>query len=353
MRNRRREILTQIYSTPLAAWPPHLDMLSQRLSQVSPRWQETLTLYEQPPAPVEEFVTSPLYLNLGDRVYPVVLRTLQELFSGPYTEAALCWGIGSGKSFFSSLAISYLVHRALCLRDPQAHYGLAPGSIIAFLNMGASAPQAQRVVFSEIRNRIAGSPWFRNFCGDRLKILSGEIRFPKNIVVVTGSSAETAPLGYNLLGAVLDEAAWLTETADGRHDAAEEIYHALQRRIRSRFFDQGLLVLISSPRHAGDFIERKLAEAESNPRLYASRKALWEVKPPSLYCGRFFEYEGLRVPVEYRDDFRRNPQRAMRDLAARATEAYCAYFSDPEVLEACCDLPSEPPLDEHSLPSGT
>jgi len=296
MTNARREILQTIYATPLADWRPQLEALSQRLSRISPTWREMSEAYEQPPAPVAEFVRSPLYLNLGDRVYPTVCRTLEALCSGSYQEAAICWGIGAGKSFLSSLAITYLVHRTLCLRDPQGFYGLAPGSALAFLNMGASATQAQRVVFGEIKNRINGSPWFQRFCGIKTKenpggmeIMSGEIRFPKDILVVTGNSAETCPLGYNLLGAVLDEAAWLTETQDGRHDAAEEIYHALQRRIRSRFFDRGLLVLISSPRHAGDFIERKLAEAADNPRLYASRRALWEVKPPGLYCGEGFD----------------------------------------------------------------
>ena len=37
----------------------------------------------------------------------------------------------------------------------------------------------------------------------------------------------------------------------------------------------------------------------------------------------------------------------MRDLAARPTEAYQAYFTDVEALEACCDLPGPAPLDEH------
>ncbi len=392
MSNPRQETLNTIYTSPLAAWQPHLDTLSRRLGHRSPAWREQVAIYEQPPAPPAEFVTSPLYLGLGRRVYPVVLQTLQEVFAGNYNEAAICWGIGSGKSFFSSLAISYLLHRTLCLRDPQAYYGLAPGSAIAFLNMSASAGQAQRVVFNEIKQRVSGSPWFRRFCSEArfgkhaLQVLSEEIRLPKHLVVVTGNSAETCPLGYNLLGAVLDEAAFLLTTGDGRRDAAEEIYHALRRRITSRFFDRGLLVLISSPKHVGDFLERKLAEAASpdsrrggtsvppgggccggvpssppvsggvpedqafpppsilerggqggeSSRLYASRRAIWEVKPPHFYCGRFFEYAGLQVPVEYRDDFRRNPERALRDLAARPTRAYSAWFTDEAALDACC-----------------
>ncbi|HEY3398192.1 MAG TPA: hypothetical protein VGM19_11110 [Armatimonadota bacterium] len=349
MSNSPREILERIYSTPLAALQPQLDSASAHLSRMSPTWRETLLSYEQPPAPLREFVESPLYLNLEGRVYPQVLETLEAVFTpGPtgatYTEAAICWGIGSGKSFLSSLALSYLLHRTLCLRDPQSHYGLAPGSQIAFLIMGASATQAQRVVFSEVRRRVTDSPWFRAFCGKDLQPLATEIRFPKQVFLVAGNSAETCPLGYNLLGAVLDEAAWLTETADGRYDAAEEIYHALQRRIHSRFFDQGLLLLISSPRHVGDFIERKLAEAERSPRLYASRRAIWEVKPARLYRGETFDFADLKVPVEYREDFERNPERALRDLAARATASYCAWFSEPALLTACVDSARTPAL---------
>ncbi len=301
--------------------------------------------FEQPPAPVDEFVNSPLYLNLKGRVYPQVLRTLTEILEGDYTEAAVCWGIGAGKSFLSSLAIAYLLHRTLCLRDPQDYYGLAPGTTIAFMNMAPTALQAQRIVFTEISNRINNSPWFHSDFA-RAKVLRSELRFPKDIVVVPGCSAETFPLGYNLLGAVVDEAAWFIETTDGHRDYAEAIYNALQRRIRSRFFDEGLLILISSPRHTEDFIERKLQEAETNPQIYASRKAVWEVKPPGTYSGETFQYGDLEIPIEYKQDFKRNPQRALRDLAARPTEALEAFFSAPEAIEAACDPNMRCPLDE-------
>lgn len=301
--------------------------------------------YEQPPAPIAEFVTSPLYLGLEDNVYPEVLRTVEEIFEDHYTEAVLCWGIGAGKSFLSSLAITYMLHCTLCLRDPQSYYGLAPGTTIAFMNMAPTALQAQRIVFSEIRNRIQHSPWFQSEFA-KVQVLRSELRFPKDIVVVPGCSAETFPLGYNLLGAVVDEAAWFIEVTDGHRDYAEEIYHALQRRIRSRFLDYGLLVLISSPRHTEDFMERKLHEAETNPHIYASRKAVWEVKPPGTYSGKTFTYQDLEVPVEYEQEFKRNPQRALRDLAARPTEALEAFFTDTAAIEATCDLGMRCPLDD-------
>lgn len=345
MDSHQTKFLTSLYQTPPAAWLPQWEPLSRSLCHLSPRWCRQIQYFEQPPAPLEEFVNSPLYLGLEGHVYPQVLRTVKEIFEGDHTEAVLCWGIGAGKSFLSSLAITYMVHCALCLRDPQAYYGLAPATTIAFMNMAPSALQAQRIVFSEIRNRIQNSPWFQSDFAN-VQVLRSELRFPKNIVVVPGCSAETFPLGYNLLGAVVDEAAWFIETTDGHRDYAEEIYNALQRRIRSRFLDRGLLILISSPRHTEDFIERKLHEVETNPQIYASRKAVWEVKPPDTYCGETFQYQDLAVPIEYQHDFKRNPQRALRDLAARPTEALEAFFSDPEAIEAACGPDMQSPLDE-------
>ena len=344
MEEAQTRLLSSFYLTPPAAWQPHLARLSGHLSRLSPRWNEQLSDYAQPPAPIEEFVTSPLYLGLEGKVYPGVLESVRAIFEGDYNEAVLCWGIGAGKSFLSSLSIAYMLHRTLCLRDPQEHFGLAPDSTIAFMNMAPSAQQARRVVFSEIRNRIQNSPWFHSpFV--QCEVLQSELRFPKHIVVVPGCSAETFPLGYNLLGAVVDEAAWFIETEEGK-GCAEEIYNALQRRIQSRFLDRGLVILISSPRHTEDFIENKLREAESNPQVYASRKPVWEVKPKSIYSGKTFEFQGMQVPIEYQADFQRNPQRALRDIAARPTDALEAFFTDPEAIEAAGDATIPPALDE-------
>jgi hypothetical protein len=303
-----------------------------------------VALYEQPPAPVAEFIDSPSYLDLADQTFPVLKETLERLFAGPYSEAAIAWGIGSGKSYLAALAICYMLHATLCLRDPQRHYGLAPGSPIVFMNMGLNALQARKVVFEDIRDKVVASPWFQRHYP--AQVFAGELRFPKNVLVVAGNSAETYPLGFNILGAVLDEASWYPEDDEGRRDIAEEIYNALQRRIRSRFLDRGLLVMISSPRYEDDFLQRKIAEAEWNERIFASRLPAWEVRPARFYSGETFDHEGLAVPVEYADDFRRDPRRALRDIAAQPVAVVCPFFDDPLALERCIDATRAHPVDE-------
>ncbi len=300
--------------------------------------------FEERPAPIRDFILSEDYLDLSEEVYPAIVDVLEEVFEGDYTEAALCWGIGAGKSYAASLAIAYQLHCALCLREPQRYYGIGRGSTISFLNMSTNGDQARRVVFGEILRRIEVSPWFKQH---RPKVMSRELRFPKDIVVICGNSAETYPLGYNVLGAVIDEASWLVESDGGRYDAAEEIYNALQRRIMSRFLDQGLLIMISSPRHRGDFLERKLEEAKTHSRIYASRRATWEMKPARCFSGETFECEGLQIPVEYEPEFQRNRLRALRDLGARPAEAFVPFIPDAEVLERAIDASMIAPFDEH------
>ncbi|HCA48272.1 MAG TPA: hypothetical protein DEP45_13245, partial [Armatimonadetes bacterium] len=62
--------------------------------------------YEEQPAPIRRFIEAPEYLGLKDETYPQIVDTLEAVFEGGYQEAALCWGIGAGKSYAASLAIT-------------------------------------------------------------------------------------------------------------------------------------------------------------------------------------------------------------------------------------------------------
>ena len=69
-------------------------------------------LYEQIPVGIDEFCKSDRYLNCGDVIRPVVLQDLKDLFCDeskfaycPYEEAVFNEGIGSGKSFKTSIII--------------------------------------------------------------------------------------------------------------------------------------------------------------------------------------------------------------------------------------------------------
>lgn len=325
---------------------------------------ENTSPYEEEPVDIKTFITSPKYLNASNYVYPVVQQDLEGIFAGNYTEAVLLEGIGSGKSFFAGLAVTYMVYRTLCLKDPQSYYpSLSPGSKITFMNMSTSATQAKKIVFGRIASMVRNCPWFqeRGYLPDPKK--TSELEFPKNIYVLPGSSSETAPLGYDLLGAVLDEAAFMVDTKSsnkasaegGYHSVAEEIFDALKRRIESRFLNKGLIIVISSPRYKGDFISLKYEEAKTNSEVYARRRATFDCKPKSFYCGKRFiidletkapmmtqdgsiiftddsnrfyknKQTHLTIPIEHLTSFKRNFTKTLRDYCAIASRAIDPYI---------------------------
>ncbi|MEI6831711.1 MAG: hypothetical protein WCK61_03295 [Candidatus Omnitrophota bacterium] len=300
--------------------------------------------YERRPADIRKFIVSPDYLGLANTCWLSIINELEQFYSGNYSEAAFCKGIGAGKSFEASIIESYDLHQLLCLRNPQQYFGLAEGSNICVVNMSVSAEHSRKIVFNELKSRVINSLWFMKYYQPDLNITT-ELKFPKNIFVFPGNSNENFPIGFNIYSAVLDEASFFIQTKD--HDVAEEIFNALQSRMRSRFGDKsGKMVVISSPRYIEDFIERKLREAQENHKIFASRKKLWEVKPESHFSGKWVQFGEYQIPDELEDIAKRDPERFKRDYMALPSMVIEPFFKNHDLLEYAIDLQQEDPLDE-------
>jgi len=335
--------------------------LLERIARGEVAVDEVTFLLEHPdyierPADIETFVSSDYYLGLSRVVRPSVMDDLKNLFCDPtrfmhcaYEEAVFDEAIGTGKSFKTSIILCYGLHHLLCLRDPQGFFGMDKSSLIAVMNMSINSVQAKKVVFGELRAKIQNSPWFRRYHLD--PDLRAELRFERNIVVIPGHSGATYPLGYNLIMAVMDEAAFFTQNEN--NDVAEDMFYALKRRIQTRFSRRGgLLIMISSPRYTDDFIERKIKEAKQAPtRIFARRRAIWEVLPEdqeAIQVGDYFDLNGNQIPTRYRDDFMKNPEKAWRDLGARPSLVLEPFFRQMELIKQCVD----PDLRNPVLPDG-
>src|SRR6478609_8463199 len=105
--------------------------------------------FEEMPVPIEEFVTSPLYLNLPDTPlseyqYEMIRASSQiykettlvnlygqekgrKIYAATCNEVIMQLGKGSGKDFTSTIACAYIVYLLLCLRDPAKYYNKPPG----------------------------------------------------------------------------------------------------------------------------------------------------------------------------------------------------------------------------------
>lgn len=310
------------------------------------QWLKDHPEFEQMPASMPEFL-GPEYLNIEAGVRPGVRAELIELFGDEvngerisrYRWAMFTGAIGIGKTTMASIILPYMCHWVLCLKNPQEFYNLLPGSRIAFMQMSTSEGQAKETLFGDIKARIDYSPWFqRNYVYD--PAFKNQIRFPKNVWVLPGNSAETTFEGYNILGGILDEADSHKVTAE--RDYAEQGWNTINSRIDSRFQDRGFLLTVGQMKKANGFASKKYDELNADPEnAHTVRMTIWE----SLGWEKFLNEDGTRdsfwydtkrkeivpsgaakliegktknlmeIPNVYRKSFENKPEQALRDLA--------------------------------------
>lgn len=327
--------------------------------------------FDQRPASIEEFLGDG-YLEIDSLVRPGIKQALIDIFGDEpnpariaHVERAMVTGaIGIGKTTFASIALPYMAHYVLCLKDPQAYYKLLPGSRIAFMQMSTSEDQAKEVVFGDIFARIKHSPWFvNNFPHD--PTFKNQIRFPKDIWILPGDSAETTFEGYNILGGILDEMD--SHKITPKKDYAEEGYNTIESRIASRFEDpvagghKGLLICIGQMKSGQGFANRKYKQMLHDPKAHVVRMTIWESLGWSRYLDdqgerKSFFYDAKRkkiipkalinyvdnpdvieIPLVYLNQFENGPEKALRDLAGIPPEAEDVFISLVDRIEDARD----------------
>lgn len=308
------------------------------------KWLNDNPHFEQRPATMLEFFGAD-YLNIEGKVRPGLRDALIDIFgdevSGDILSrvryAMVTGAIGIGKTTFASIALPYMAHWVLCLKNPQDYFNLMDGSRIAFMQMSTSEKQALEVVFGDIFARIKHSPWFLQNAPYDDKY-SKQIRFPKDIWIIPGDSSETTFEGYNILGGILDEMDSHKVTKD--KDYADVGFDTINSRIESRFGNKGLIILIGQMKKNSGFAARKYNELKGDPEATVIRQAIWE----SLGWDKFLNEDGERdsffydtkrkavitkelaalvdhpehlieVPRVYIKSFQNNPEKALRDLA--------------------------------------
>lgn len=319
-------------------------------------------------ADIQEFVESKYYMGQKGSVRPKIMEELIRLFStDQYVEVVLSGAIGIGKNYFADMALAYMLYKLSIFHNPQVEYDLAPGSSIVFIQQSIKQQLAKKVVFDQFAARLRESPYFReNFPYDPK--INSELRFPNNITILPVGGSDTAAIGMNVFGGVLDELNFMATVKDStrashlesrEYDQAERLYEVLSRRMKSRFVQKegklpGKLLLVSSVNHPKDFTHRKIEEAKTDSTIFIMNYAQWEVLPRSKFSGETFlvevgnDLKGSRivtskedaldpddiieVPTEYLKDFERNIEGALRDLGGIATGVKHPFIRDREAI---------------------
>lgn len=300
-------------------------------------------VYQQPVPTIREFIVEPYYLGKLVTAVETQVSLLEKIFSTEtdYNIVALSMGIGWGKTFLVSTALTYMVYRTLCLRDPQAYYGLAPGSVISFINFSVTGTQAKEVLFTHIRNLTDEAPCFQEAGFQREKRIKSALRWrDRNLGIFPGTSEARSGIGYNVLGAAIDEASWfpppnvkiqragqVRTDMDPAQQLGETIIERMKSRGNSRWRRDNMLLAISSPRTVHDWLET--FNGNTSPKVFFDRQPTWAGYPSAHLTGKKFRDTVCgEVPIEYHDSFATDPERARRNLGAIPSQNIEQYFSD-------------------------
>lgn len=320
------------------------------------------------PVSVSEFVEHEYFLDSKSILWPKVLLELEEMNNGEYQEAVLTGAIGTAKSTLAIYSVAYQLYLLSCYRSPHSLYSLDPASEILFIIQSINEKLAKDVDYSRLKALIQQSKYFKEKFPFDQSILS-EMRFPNRIILRPVSGLDTAAIGQNVIGGIIDELNFMALVENskasmdgGTYDQAVSVYNSIARRRKSRFMTRGklpgLLCLVSSKRYPGQFTDTKIEEHHREIQLYGKStifvydKKTWDIKDPGTFSGKWFKIfvgdggrkprileEGERVPdsdmelvmdipEEYRTEFEKDMMNALRDIAGVATLA-----THPFILE--------------------
>ncbi len=321
-------------------------------------------IYKYKMVDIETFINDAYYLDKKAMIWPKVMEELKKINSGNYVEAVLTGGIGSAKTTVALYTTAYQLYQLSCLVSPHEQFQMDPSSEIIFVFQSIRAQLAKDVEFSRFKSMVEDSPYFSNVFPFNRDLVS-KLVFPNLIEVLPVSGLETAAIGQNVIGGVIDELNYMavvesSQTAVDKesYDQAVALYNSISRRRKSRFMIMGhlpgILCLVSSKRYPGQFTDRKIEEAKKDPTIYVYDKRTWEVKPKGTYTGAwFYVFIGdesrrprilmdgekvrdvdrelvMRIPVEHRLEFETDIINALREVGGVSTLARHPFIVNTE-----------------------
>lgn len=344
-------------------YPPELVLKALHLLGES-GFQE-IEKWRHKPVGIRQFIEDPNFLDNRGEVYPAVMDVLEELASGKHVECVLTGSIGTGKTSIALWVTAYSLYQLSCMNNPHGEFDLARSSEITIIFQSITRELAKGVDYQRFRAMIEQAPYFRRHF-PFVRDIESELRFPNRIIVKPVAGTETAAIGQNVIGGVLDEMNFFNvvdksrRSLDGSvYDQALAVYNSIARRRKSRFLKKGrlpgILCLVSSKRYPGQFTDQKEEEARSDPTIFVYDKRLWDIKPWAFNGGTFRVFLGdearnprilkegeqiddrltMDIPREYMREFESDIMNALRDIAGVSTQAITPFMINREAVSSC------------------
>jgi hypothetical protein len=313
---------------------------------------EDRSIFAEEPVPLDVFIRDKGYLGaprlsdeqfrliaLGEAIYfPQTFKLLDWGYTGEdwwrpnYTELVAEWGKGSGKDFCARIICCRIPYLLMCLADPQEYYNQDAASAIDILNVAVSSRQANDIFFEPFKRMIGESPWF----SDKYDPKQGKILFDKNVTSHSGHGEQESLEGFNLMLGVADEIAAFKTKEETRarvspraaQHSADAIAGMMRSSGQSRFPGIAKVLYISYPRYRGDYIEQMYEKSLTEPSMYGSKKATWEVNP-------------TKKQEHFVEEYRKDPDEAEAKYECKPPAATNKFFRNDKAIEHAFKVPKD------------
>lgn len=339
------------------------------------------------PVTIEEFVEGRDFVGVMEdfRVWPAWQQELRsicpDVVTGeqPVHEVVLGGASGTGKTTVAQISLAYQVYLLTCFEAPSSPFPDMSGFNAVVFPLFSLKPTITRdVIYQPLRRLLTSMPYMKKYSNYDKYRDSGLYMHQDRIHVLPQLAMDTSMQGQAVCGGILDEMAFMAVIEEskqvpgprgqgGKFDQAEQLHRqAVNRRNRScrtRGVSVGSLCVLSNTRYQGDFMDRRLAELEADPRstVYHRRLMRHTMKPQDVeacrrrdvvsvlvgsagYATRLLgddERKGreyptgawiIKVPSEYRDQFVDDPDGALREVCGVSTGAIAPFIGKREKI---------------------
>lgn len=262
-------------------------------------------------------------------------------------------GKGSGKDTISAHCITYAIYILLCCKNPRIMFpGIGPTDPIDCVNVAYNDKQSLIVFFEKFKTGIINWKWLKrkyNFKAsgkllnpsetlleeEKVIINQNSIFFPNKIRVFSMNSQQEGWEGLNPLLWVLDEfAAFLSSNKTRNSDT---ILSVAETSAQSRYGQKYKGFVISYPRYKDDAIQKLRKQYEGSLNVYTDRATTFEMKPNKCFSGKWCDYKGYKIPLEYKERFEKKPEDSETKYLCLPQHADDPFFKEPARIDACTD----------------
>jgi len=339
----------------------------------------TNLVFERDIVPMRQWLDDEYYFGKPCKnLYPKLKEKLCEIFedNSRYTTLILTGSIGWGKSFCGGIIFCRVLYELSCFRDPASIYGLAQNSDLYLVLLSKNLNLARTAMLASVMEKLRQSPYF--LTEFPFEERQEEVHFPKGINIKIGSVGAERFLGLNVVTMVMDETNFLGVSRNkpaikgavgqkmniANFDIAEKVYATLTNRIKNRTSGAsrhpGKSILISSKTTTSSFTERRIRENAGNSDTHVMDFATWDVKQGESLDGptfnllvgghtarsrilekgdvvpqEFLDTTGsqiIKVPMKYHEDFLRDLNGSIRDIAGLSTDAISSFISKQSAI---------------------